>query len=49
MTDQAAGLPPMPADVADAFDSFPKAARRRLLEVRRLIFETAAKLDGVGP
>jgi hypothetical protein len=49
MTDDQAGLPPMPADVADAFDAFPKAARRRLLQVRRLIFETAAKLDGVGP
>jgi hypothetical protein len=39
----------MPQDVADAFEAFPKAARRRLLQVRRLIFETAARLDGVGP
>jgi hypothetical protein len=39
----------MPADVEQAFDAFPKAVRRRLLQARRLIFETAAKLEGVGP
>ncbi|MEJ0026714.1 MAG: DUF1801 domain-containing protein [Rhizomicrobium sp.] len=39
----------MPADVARAFDAFPGAVRRRLLAVRRLIFETAAGLDGVVP
>jgi hypothetical protein len=39
----------MPADVAQAFDAFPMAVRRRLLEARRLIFETATKLQGVGP
>jgi hypothetical protein len=42
-------LPPQPPDVASAFDAFPKAVRQQLLRVRSLIFETAAKLDGVGP
>jgi hypothetical protein len=47
MTD---GLSPlMPAAVAAAFDAFPAAARCRLVEVRHLIFETAARLDGVAP
>ena len=41
--------PLMPADVAGAFDRFPAPVCRRLLQVRGLIFETAAKLDGVGP
>lgn len=41
-------LPPMTADVAAAFDAFPSAVRKRLMEVRRLIFETAADLEGVG-
>ena len=39
----------MPADVAAAFETYPLAARARLLEVRRLIFETAAATPGVGP
>jgi hypothetical protein len=38
----------MPADVAEAFDAFPAPVRKRLLQVRALIFETAAKL-AVGP
>ena len=38
----------MPGDVAEAFDAFPAPVRKRLLQVRALIFETAAKL-GVGP
>lgn len=38
----------MPADVAEAFETFPPPVRKRLLQVRELIFETAAKL-GVGP
>ncbi|MBN8961847.1 MAG: DUF1801 domain-containing protein [Rhizobiales bacterium] len=41
--------PPMPADVAAAFDAFPAALRRRLRGIRGLIFKTAAQLDGVGP
>jgi hypothetical protein len=49
MTDARPGLPETPADVAQAFDAFPTAVRHRLLQARRLIFETAAKLDGVGP
>jgi hypothetical protein len=43
------GLPPIPSDVAIAFDAFPKVVCLRLLQVRRLIFETAWKLEGVGP
>lgn len=42
-------LPPMPADVAAAFDAFPEAIGRRLLGIRGLIFRTAALTDGVGP
>jgi hypothetical protein len=38
----------MPADVAEAFAVFPERVRARLLEVRRLIFETAARIEGVG-
>jgi hypothetical protein len=41
-------LAPMPPEVADVFNEFPRPIRNRLLEVRSLIFETAAKSDGVG-
>jgi hypothetical protein len=41
--------PPMPADVAAAFSAFPEHVRARLLEVRNLIFKTAADIEGVGP
>jgi hypothetical protein len=47
MTDRRS--PPMPADVAAAFAAFPERVRARLLEVRDLIFETAADIEGVGP
>ena len=40
--------PTIPANVAEAFDAYPAPVRRRLLQVRDLIFETATKL-GVGP
>ncbi len=40
---------PMPAGVAAAFSVFPDRVRARLLEVRDLIFETAASAGGVGP
>ena len=39
----------MPAEVAAAFSAFPERVRARLLEVRKLIFETAADIKGVGP
>ena len=39
----------MQADVAGALSVFPKHVRRRLLEVRDLIFETATDIEGVGP
>lgn len=34
--------------VASVFESYPANARRQLLALRRLIFQTAAELDGVG-
>ena len=41
--------PPMPADVAAAFDALPPAIRHRLLEVRALIFATSEATERVGP
>jgi len=40
--------PPIPPDVTAAFDATPPAARERLLQLRALIFETAAATPGVG-
>ena len=42
-------LPAMTPEVAAAFDGFPTPVRRRLLEVRSLIFATAARSNEVGP
>ncbi len=42
-------LPDMPAEVAAAFDAFPEALRPSLRDMRRMIFETAARIDEVGP
>jgi hypothetical protein len=39
----------MPAKVAAAFATFPAGVRARLFEVRGLILETAAAIEGVGP
>ena len=36
------------AKVAAVFDGYPRAVRTRLLALRKLIFEIAAKTDGVG-
>jgi Domain of unknown function (DU1801) len=47
MTDRRS--PPMPADVSAAFAAFPERVRARLLEVRDLVFETGANIEGVGP
>ena len=47
MTDEPS--PPIPADVAAVFAAFPERVRARLLEVRNLIFETAAASESVGP
>jgi hypothetical protein len=47
MTDERS--PPIPADVAAVFAAFPERVRARLLEVRNLIFETAAASESVGP
>jgi hypothetical protein len=39
----------MPAEVTAVFSTFPTIVRTRLLEVRELIFETAAAIESVGP
>jgi hypothetical protein len=39
----------MPAEVAAVFSAFPASVRAPLLEVRSLIFETAAAIESVGP
>lgn len=49
MTGRRLKPPQMPLDVAHAYDALPAPVRRRLLQVRGLIFETAARTDGVGP
>lgn len=36
------------AAVAVVFDSYPAPARRKLMSLRQLIFDTAAKTEGVG-
>ena len=36
------------AEVAAVFDAYPKRSRSKLLRLRALIFDTAAKTDGVG-
>ena len=41
--------PPLPAPVKAAFDAFPEPARDTLLNVRSLIFQTAASNPAVGP
>jgi len=40
--------PALQREVAAVFDQYPTGARRRLLALRRLIFDTAEKTDGVG-
>lgn len=36
------------AKVREQFDSYPRAVREKLMVLRRLIFDTAQSLDGVG-
>ena len=38
----------LPIDVAEVFSTYPRHIRGRLLEIRDLIFETAAATKGVG-
>ncbi len=45
--DPSADTPASP-EVAAAFEAFPPRARKRLMQLRRLIFSTAARTDGVG-
>ena len=42
-------IPPLSAPVKAAFDAFPEPARDALLNVRTLIFQTAASNPAVGP
>lgn len=44
----ATNAPTVNPAVAEAFASFPKPVRDRLLQVRDLIFDTAASTEGVG-
>jgi Domain of unknown function (DU1801) len=37
-----------PPEMAEAFDAFPARLRGRLLALRRIVRDTAAKMDGVG-
>lgn len=39
----------MPAQVASAFAEFPKSVQRKLLQVRKLIYKTAAGNSEIGP
>ena len=41
--------PLLPREVSRVFEAFPAPIRRRLLEVRKLIFATAKAHDDVGP
>ncbi|MEH2489031.1 DUF1801 domain-containing protein [Bradyrhizobium sp. AZCC 2230] len=41
--------PPLPREVSRVFEAFPPTVRRRLLDVRKLIFATAKAHDEVGP
>jgi len=49
MTGRTAMPPSIPAPVAAIFDRHPRPVRTRLLQLRRLIFTTAAANDEVGP
>ena len=42
-------IPPLPTAVKAAFDAFPEPARATLLNVRSLIFQTAASNPAAGP
>jgi len=41
--------PAMPLAIARAFDAFPSAPKRKLLQVRRLIYSVAEKNPVIGP
>lgn len=43
-----AGIPFADAEVAAKFDTYPEATRRRLLEIRSMILDVAARTEGVG-
>ncbi len=49
LADLDAAPPPLPADVAAAFEAFPNGTRRRALELRAQIFDVARGTAGVGP
>ena len=37
-----------PADIGAVIDAYPRAPRQRLLQLRKLLLQTANRLDGVG-
>ena len=41
-------VPAVPRSVASVFASYPPKIRSRLMQLRKLIFETAAASEGVG-
>jgi hypothetical protein len=41
--------PEMPATVAEVFGAYPAEIQSKLRRLRRIILDTAAKMDGVGP
>lgn len=41
--------PPVPAPIAEALSRYPQPVRRRLLEIRELIFTVAAETEAIGP
>ncbi len=42
-------IPTVPPTIARAFNAFPAAPKLKLLQVRRLIYNTAAKNTAIGP
>lgn len=42
-------MPPVPAPIAQALARHPAPVRARLLQIRALIYRTAAAAEGVGP
>lgn len=48
MGQRAASSPPVPAAVRPTFEAFPPAPRARLLELRKLVLDTATRTHGSG-
>ncbi|MFK7967239.1 MAG: DUF1801 domain-containing protein [Burkholderiaceae bacterium] len=46
---QSSSTPEMPANVQTVFNAYPPAVRRRFMQIRALMYQTAEQLKGVGP